>query len=152
MLEQPFFFSCSFIWLDHSQMRKTQLCEVYQGQIRPCLFCYNLKLFARNYQAREEHSASRGNGDLVRLLWLFCLSASCASQALTHNQLSVPVKILLLDFFESTCEAKIHATLPYAAWIFQFIFSNEIAERLGEFLVLSDSFHPFCYILDIAPR
>lgn len=40
---------------------------------------------------------------------LFCLSASCASQALAHNQqLSVPVKILFLDSFESTREAEIH--------------------------------------------
>lgn len=50
-------------------------------------------------------------GEMV-ILFVFsgfvCLSASCASQALTHNQLSVPVKILLLDFFESTCEAEIH--------------------------------------------
>lgn len=108
LLEHPFLFSCSFIWLEHSQLRKTQPCQVYRGEIRPCPFCCNLKLFATNHKAREENSASRGNDDLVCLLWVFYLSASCASEALTHNQLSVPVKILLLHFFESTWEAEIH--------------------------------------------
>lgn len=109
LLEHSFLFSCSFIWLEHSQLRKTQPCQVYHGEIRPCPFCCNLKWFATNHKAREENSASRSSGDLVCLLgFFFNLSASCASQALTHNQSSVPVKILLLDFFESTWEAEIH--------------------------------------------
>lgn len=102
-----FLISCSFIWLDHSQLRKTQLCQVYQGEIRPCPFCCNLKLFATNYKAREEQ---RVQAVVMVVLCVFsgffCWSASCAGQALTHNQLSVPVKILLLDFFGSTCEAE----------------------------------------------
>lgn len=97
MLEHPFLFSCSFNWLEHSQLRKIQLCQVYQGEVRLCHFYCNLKWFATNYK-REENSASRGNGDLVCLLCFFFFVWMPA----------VPVKILLLDFFESICDAEIH--------------------------------------------
>lgn len=42
LLEHPFSFSYSSAWPERSQLRKTQLCQVYQGEIRPCPSCCNL--------------------------------------------------------------------------------------------------------------
>lgn len=85
LLEHPFLFYYSITWPECSQLRKTQLCQVYQGEIRPRPLCCSLKFFARVYKAREESSASRGNGDLICRLWV-CLFKCQLCQSGTDTQ------------------------------------------------------------------
>lgn len=130
LLEHPFLFSHSFTWPERSQLRKTQLCQVYQGEMRP--FCCNLKLFATIYKAREENSASRGNGDLVCLLWVVLFECQlCQSGTGTQPATLCASKDSLLGFLWEypwgwdpwvVRSIWFHAALPYAALILQFIF------------------------------